>query len=78
MQNSGKCFSKSNYRLDCYLWIKLSTSVQKLYRKNQDFSGTLVTIKTIQKNSLINKGLTGEFNPAIIKLMLSNNSYIEK
>ncbi|MFP3013570.1 MAG: terminase small subunit [Arsenophonus sp. NC-QC1-MAG3] len=46
--------------------------------KNQDFSGTLVTIKTIQKNSLINKWLTGKFNPIIIKLMLSNHSYIEK
>ncbi|MGP1958815.1 MAG: terminase small subunit [Arsenophonus sp. NC-CH8-MAG3] len=46
--------------------------------KNQDFSITLVTIKTIQENSLINKVITCKFNITIIKLILSNHSYIEK
>ncbi|MGP1927564.1 MAG: terminase small subunit [Arsenophonus sp. NC-LC2-MAG3] len=60
------------YGLNCLLLHRNYTA------KNQDFSSTLVTIKTIQKNSLINKWLTGKFNPIIIKLMLSNHSYIEK
>ncbi|MGP1947030.1 MAG: terminase small subunit [Arsenophonus sp. NC-PG7-MAG3] len=65
-------------RLPCYLWIKLSTSEQELYRKKSRFFRHISNYKTIQKNSLINKGLTGKFNPIIIKLMLSDHSYIEK
>ncbi|WP_334468197.1 DNA-packaging protein [Arsenophonus sp. PmNCSU2021_1] len=63
--------------LACYLGISRSTA-QEYAKENQEFSGTLEAIKTIQENSLINKGLTGEFNPTIIKLMLSNHGYAEK
>ncbi|MEN7471298.1 terminase small subunit, partial [Providencia stuartii] len=36
------------------------------------------SIKTLQENRLINKGLIGEFNPTITKLMLANHGYSEK
>lgn len=63
--------------LACYLGISRSTA-QEYAKENQEFSGTLAAIKTIQENSLINKGLTGEFNPTIVKLMLCNHGYAEK
>lgn len=43
-----------------------------------EFSDTLEAIKTIQENELLNKGLTGEFNSTIAKLMLSNHCYSDK
>lgn len=63
--------------LACYLGISRSTA-QEYAKENQAFSGTLAAIKTLQENSLINKGLMGEFNPTIVKLMLSNHGYAEK
>ncbi|WP_180817254.1 DNA-packaging protein [Arsenophonus endosymbiont of Aphis craccivora] len=63
--------------LACYLGIRRSIA-QEYAKENSDFSGTLASIKTIQENSLINTGLTGEFNPTIVKLMLSNHGYAEK
>ncbi|HGJ5884038.1 DNA-packaging protein [Arsenophonus sp.] len=63
--------------LACYLGISRSTA-QEYAKENQEFSGTLEAIKTIQENSLINNGLKGDFNPTIVKLMLSNHGYAEK
>lgn len=61
----------------CYLGVSRST-VQQYAKENEDFSGTLEAIKTLQENRLINKGLIGEFNPTITKLMLANHGYSEK
>lgn len=63
--------------LACYLRISRSTA-QEYAKENVDFSGTLEAIKTLQENKLINKGLTGDFNSTIVKLMLSNHGYSEK
>lgn len=63
--------------LACYLGISRSTA-QEYAKENSAFSGTLAAIKTVQENSLINKGLTGEFNATIAKLMLSNHGYADK
>ncbi|EMZ5446360.1 DNA-packaging protein [Providencia stuartii] len=63
--------------LACYLGVSRST-VQQYAKENEDFSGTLESIKTLQENRLINKGLIGEFNPTITKLMLANHGYSEK
>ncbi|MDN0012472.1 DNA-packaging protein [Providencia stuartii] len=63
--------------LACYLGVSRST-VQQYAKENEDFSGTLEAIKTLQENRLINKGLIGEFNPTITKLMLANHGYSEK
>lgn len=63
--------------LACYLGISKVTALSYA-KKNNDFLNTLEAIKTIQENSLINKGLTGEFNATIAKLMLSNHGYADK
>ena len=63
--------------LSLYLDISDST----LYdwgRKHKDFSLTLEKIKKKQATELINKGLTSEFNPTIVKLMLHNHGYSDK
>ncbi|GKX40439.1 hypothetical protein SOASR014_41780 [Pectobacterium carotovorum subsp. carotovorum] len=63
--------------LACYLGISRSTA-QEYAKEDKEFSGTLEAIKTMQENKLINKGLTGDFNPTITKLMLANHGYSEK
>ncbi|HFE3208153.1 DNA-packaging protein [Providencia rettgeri] len=63
--------------LACYLGVSRST-VKQYAKENEDFSATLEAIKTLQENRLINKGLIGEFNPTITKLMLANHGYSEK
>lgn len=63
--------------LACYLGISRSTA-QQYAKENEDFSGTLEAIKTLQENRLINKGLIGDFNPTITKLMLANHGYHDK
>ena len=63
--------------LACYLGISRSTA-QEYAKENSEFSGTLEAIKTLQENKLINKGLTGDFNPTITKLMLANHGYSDK
>lgn len=63
--------------LACYLGISRSTA-QEYAKDNTEFSGTLEAIKTLQENKLINKGLVGDFNPTITKLMLANHGYSDK
>lgn len=63
--------------LACYLGISRSTA-QEYAKDNAEFSGTLEAIKTLQENKLINKGLVGDFNPTITKLMLANHGYSDK
>ncbi|WP_166506701.1 DNA-packaging protein [Sodalis glossinidius] len=63
--------------LACYLGISRSTA-QEYAKENEEFSGTLEAIKTLQENRLINKGLTGDFNATITKLMLANHGYSDK
>ncbi len=63
--------------LACYLG-KSREAMYEYARKDNEFSDTLEAIKTVQENKLINKGLTGEFNSPIVKLMLANHGYSEK
>ena len=63
--------------LACYLG-KHKSSMYEYSKQNKEFSDTLEAIKTVQENKLINKGLTGEFNSPIVKLMLANHGYSEK
>ncbi|MBT0725422.1 hypothetical protein HH682_13535 [Rosenbergiella sp. S61] len=63
--------------LACYLGISRSTA-QEYAKDNVEFSGTLEAIKTLQENKLINKGLIGDFNATITKLMLANHGYSDK
>jgi len=42
------------------------------------FSDMLKKILSTQENKLINKGLKGEYNASITKLMLAKHGYVEK
>lgn len=62
------------------LAIYLGVVKRTLYywaEKNKDFLHTLDAIKQMQKDLLINKGLSGDFNATIAKLMLSNHGIQE-
>jgi hypothetical protein len=63
--------------LSLYLDISDST-LYDWKTKHKDFSLTLEKIKKKQATELINKGLTSEFNPTIVKLMLHNHGYSDK
>ena len=44
----------------------------------KEFSRTLESLKNKQATYLISKGLEGEYNPALAKLMLHNHGYSDK
>ena len=63
------------------LAIALDVNKSTLYEwaeKKAEFSVTLEKIKETQETKLINKGLAGEFQATITKLMLANYGYHEK
>ena len=43
----------------------------------QDFSDILDSLKELQEHSLVNKGLTSDFNVALVKMMLCKHGYGE-
>nr|ELR5135845.1 DNA-packaging protein [Providencia rettgeri] len=63
--------------LACYLGVSRKT-VYEWVKESVDLSDTLEGILAMQENKLINKGLNGDFNPTITKLMLANHGYSEK
>ncbi|HEC8325177.1 TPA: DNA-packaging protein [Providencia rettgeri] len=63
--------------LACYLGVSRKT-VYEWVKESTDLSDTLEGILAMQENKLINKGLNGDFNPTITKLMLANHGYSEK
>lgn len=65
----------------CGLAVYLDVNKETLYewkKHHPKFSNTLQNIKRTQEQCLINKGLSGKYNPAITKLMLANHNYSEK
>lgn len=63
--------------LACYLG-KSRSRVYEYGKLNEEFQDTLEAIQSLQESLLVNKGLTGDFNATITKLMLSNHGYSEK
>ncbi|CAQ85207.1 MULTISPECIES: DNA-packaging protein [Photorhabdus] len=63
--------------LACYLDIARST-IYEYAKQSNEFSDTLEGILALQESKLINKGLVGEFNATITKLMLANHGYSDK
>lgn len=64
--------------LSLYLGVARST-IYKWAEEHKEFSDTLDEIITAQEDALISKGLSGEYNQTIVKLMLSSNhNYKEK
>lgn len=55
------------------------SSLYEWEEKYDDFSDALQKIRAEQHNTLVDRGITGEFNSTITKLMLSHNhGYTEK
>ena len=67
----------SRVGLCCYIGIAKSTSYE-WEGKYPRFSDTLKAIDALQEHAAINKGITGEFNSTITKLVLANHGYHEK
>lgn len=67
----------SRVGLCCYLGISKQTSFEweKLYPQ---FLATLAAVETLQEHTAVNKGITGEFNSTIVKLVLANHGYSDK
>ena len=63
--------------LSCYLGVSRST-IYKWAEENDEFSDILEGVLSLQENKLINSGLKGEFNPTLVKLMLSKHGYADK
>lgn len=63
--------------MSCYLGISRSRAYEYA-KQSPEFKDTLEDIQTLQERGLINKGLSGVFNPTITKLMLANHGYAEK
>lgn len=63
--------------LACFLGV----SRDQIYdwgKRNIEFRYTLEAIKSAQEVLLVNKGLQGDFNPTIAKLMMANHGYSDK
>lgn len=67
----------SRVGLCCWLGISKPTSFEweKIY---PDFSTTLQAVEALQEHTAMNKGITGEFNSTIVKLVLANHGYSDK
>lgn len=65
------------------LAIYLETTTKTVYNwakveGREDFLHTLDKINDAQHNTALNKGLTGDFNATITKLVLANHGYHDK
>lgn len=67
----------SRVGLCCHLGISKQTSFEweRIY---PEFLATLQAIETLQEHTAVNKGITGEFNSTIVKLVLANHGYSER
>ena len=63
--------------LACYLGLSEKT-IYNLGGRSDEFLQTLEAIKSKQHVLLIAKGLTGDFNSTIAKLMLANHGHSDK
>ena len=65
--------------LAVYLKIRRETLHEWAKDKDkEEFSNTLGEILSKQERVLANKGLKGDFNPTITKLMMANHGYSDK
>jgi len=63
--------------LALFLGVDRST-VYKWRNENPEFSYTLARLLLKQEQTALNKGLTGDFTPAITKLVLANHGYSDR
>lgn len=67
----------SRVGLCCYLGISKQTSFE-WERQYPEFLATLQAVDTLQERTGVNKGITGEFNSTITKLVLANHGYSDR
>jgi hypothetical protein len=67
----------SRVGLCCFIGIDKSTSYE-WEQSYPQFSDTLRKVDTLQEQVGLNKGITGEFNSTITKLVLANHGYSER
>lgn len=61
------------------VWLGISRpTLHEWDKKYPAFSNTLDAIRSLQEKAALNKGLTGEFNSTIVKLVLANHGYSDK
>ena len=63
--------------LACYVG-KNRDSIYQYKKESSEFSDILDGIMRLQESKLINRGLTGEFNSTITKLILTKHGYSDK
>ena len=61
----------------CYLGIAKSTS-HEWEAQYPKFSDTCKAIEALQEREALNKGISGDFNSQITKLVLANHGYSDK
>ena len=66
----GMCIYANVSKSSVYNWVKDAA--------NSGLLDTLEAVKEIQEHTAINKGISGEFNSTITKLVLANHGYHEK
>lgn len=62
--------------LSYYLGINRDT-IYAWCKENKEFSDIIEDLRAKQANELINKGLSGDYNPTIAKVLLSKHGYRE-
>lgn len=67
----------SRVGLCCFLGITKPT-MYDWEQQYPEFSTTLQSIDALQERTAVNKGITGEFNSTITKLVLANHGYSDR
>ena len=60
-------------------WLGIAKSTSYEWGEiHPEFSNTLKAVDTLQEYVAVNKGITGEFNSTIVKLILANHGYSDR
>lgn len=64
--------------LACEIGVRRETCHAWANDKTKEFSNILAQIAQMQERTLINRGLDGDFNPSIAKMILTKHGYSDK
>lgn len=66
-------------RVGLCCWLGISKQTSFTWEKDYpQFLATLQAVEALQEHTAMNKGITGEFNSTIVKLVLANHGYSDK
>ena len=69
-QVAGLALAMGVHRDTCYEWAS--------HDDKEIFSDIFCKVQALQERGLVNQGLSGNFNPAITKMMLTKHGYSDK